>query len=294
MTAHYTALTDSVCIEARGADAGSFLHGQLSRAVADLPGTLAPLAAWLDARGRVRALVRLHRLEDRWLLVTPHDGADALVTKLRMFVLRSAVTLGVAADVAVGAVVGATPAWLGAQGLPASAERDHTLARGELRLTRVGADYWQVLGPPAALEALAEPLPPASLAAAAAAEIALGIPLVTTATRDRFVAQMLNLDALGAVAFDKGCYPGQEIVARVHNLGGVKRRVRRYAGPGDIAVGTSVTANGAAVGEVVRCATAAAGTEILALVDNAVAATTLEAEGAPLRELPLPFRVPSD
>lgn len=294
MTAHYTALTDSVCIEARGADAGSFLHGQLSRAVADLPEALAPLAAWLDARGRVRALVRVHRIENRWLLLAPRDGADELLKKLRMFVLRAAVTLDVAPDVAVGAVLGATPEWLGARDLAAATEPNRAVQRGELRFTRIGNDYWQVLGPPAALEVLARSLPPSSAEAAGTAEIALGIPLVTTTTRERFVAQMLNLDVLGAIEFDKGCYPGQEIVARVHNLGGVKRRARRYAGPSGIAVGTSVTAAGVAVGEVVRSAPTATGTELLALVDNASAAEALAAEGEPLRELPLPFRVPSD
>ena len=126
------------------------------------------------------------------------------------------------------------------------------------------------------------------------AEISLGIPLITAATGDRFVAQMLNLHALGAVVFDKGCYPGQEIVARVHNLGGVKRRVRRYAGPSGVSVGTNVISGGATVGEVVRCATTAGGTEVLALVDNAAAAGTLEIGNTSLRELPLPFRVPSD
>lgn len=292
MTTQYCALTDILCIEARGADAGAFLHGQLSQAVAALPLDRAPLAAWLDARGRVRALVRVHRFPDRWLLVTPRDGADALVTKLRMFVLRAAVTIGVAADVAVGALVGATPDWLEAHGLPRDAEPDRSFSHGELRFTRIGADAWQVLGPPAALETFAEPLPKGNTAAAAGAEIALGIPLVTAATGERFVAQMLNLDTLGAIAFDKGCYPGQEIVARVHNLGGVKRRARRYAGPSGIAVGASVLSNGAAVGEVVRCVPTATGTELLALVDNA--ATALEVAGAPLRELPLPFRVPSD
>jgi len=66
---------------------------------------------------------------------------------------------------------------------------------------------------------------------AALAEIELGIPAITPALAERFVAQMLNLDGLDAVSFDKGCYPGQEIIARIHNLGGVKRRARRYAAP---------------------------------------------------------------
>jgi folate-binding Fe-S cluster repair protein YgfZ len=106
---------------------------------------------------------------------------------------------------------------------------------------------------------------------------------------------MLNLDALGALAFDKGCYPGQEIVARVHHLSDVKRRVRRFAAPTatPLEPGTAVaTASGADVGEVLRSARAALGVELLAVVDNAAASVPLTAGGVALRELPLPFALP--
>ena len=79
---------------------------------------------------------------------------------------------------------------------------------------------------------------------------AIGTPVV-----EHFVAQMLNLDVLDAVSFDKGCYPGQEVIARVHHLGSVKRRMRHYAcdSAAPIAPGAAVlTADGANVGEVVR------------------------------------------
>ena len=76
MALQHAALLDTVCLEARGADAAAFLHAQLSRVVADLDPDVAPLAAWADPRGRVRALVRVVRLPERWLLVTPRDGAD--------------------------------------------------------------------------------------------------------------------------------------------------------------------------------------------------------------------------
>jgi hypothetical protein len=97
------------------------------------------------------------------------------------------------------------------------------------------------------------------------------------------------------VSFDKGCYPGQEIIARVHNLGGVKRRARRYAAPGaPPAVGATVEAAGKPVGEVVRSAAAASGCELSAVVDHAAVGAALTCAGAALRELPLPFAVPAD
>jgi folate-binding protein YgfZ len=127
------------------------------------------------------------------------------------------------------------------------------------------------------------------------AEIELGIPAITPMVADRFVAQMLNLDELDAVSFDKGCYPGQEIIARVHNLGGVKRRARRYAAPREPpSLGTPVLAAGTEVGEVVRSAPAGGGSELLAVVEHAAAGSPLTCAGAPLAELPLPFAVPRD
>jgi folate-binding protein YgfZ len=126
------------------------------------------------------------------------------------------------------------------------------------------------------------------------AEIRLGLPAITPPLVDRFVAQMLNLDALGATVFDKGCYPGQEVVARVHNLGDVKRRAHRYSMTATPpAIGVAVTAPGGdAVGEVVRSAPTSEGCELLAVVDHAAADGALAIGGATLRELPLPFAVP--
>ena len=293
----YSVLTDFVCIEVRGHDAGAFLHGQLSQAVADLDTARAPLAAWHDAKGRVRALVRVFRLPDRWLLLGPRDGSELLVSKLRMFVLRAAVTLSVASDVAVAALIDAGDAWLTGAGIPPDTEPNRVVEKGGVRLVRVGPTYWQALGDPTALARLTASLKAAPPGAAALAEIRLGLPAITATLAERFVAQMLNLDALGAMSFDKGCYPGQEIIARVHNLGGIKRRLHRYAAASPpAAVGTAiVAADGAAVGEVVRSAPNGTGSEVLAIVDNAAADAPLSTSaGVQLRALPLPFDIPRD
>lgn len=295
MALHCAALRDWVCLEARGDDAAVFLHGQLSQAVADLDTTHAPLAGWADARGRIRALLRVCRQRDRWLLMTPRDGADDLVKKLRMFVLRAKVTIDVAADFGVAAVLGNDDAWFARRGIPPETAPNRLVSLAELTFVRIGPSYWQVLGTPAALDVLAAELTATNEAAAALAEIELGIPAITKALGERFVAQMLNLDELDAVSFDKGCYPGQEIIARVHNLGGVKRRARRYeAAMEPPAPGTLVLAAEAAVGEVVRSAAAPSGCELLAVVDHAAADRALTCNGAALRELPLPFAIPSD
>ena len=132
-----------------------FLHAQLSRAVADLPPTHAPLAGWADARGRVRALLRVCPLPERWLLVTPRDGADELLKKLRLFVLRSKVTLERAADVGVTALLGDADAWLAQLDVAADTPPNRLVRRDEVAFVRVGPAYWQLLGAPAALARLA-------------------------------------------------------------------------------------------------------------------------------------------
>ena len=297
MAPRYSLLTDHACIEVRGRDAAAFLHGQLSQTVADLPPASAPLAGWHDAKGRVRALFRVLRLPDRWLLIAPREGAEQLVTKLRIFVLRAAVTLSLASDIAAAAVIDADDAWLEAEGIPRDTKLNGVIEDGGIRLVRVGPTYWQAFGATAALMTFAESLAAAPLAAATLAEIRLGLPEITPRLYDRFVAQMLNLDELGAVSFDTGCYPGQEIVARVHNLGDVKRRARRYAAEGPPApiVPTIVTADGTAVGEVVRSAPNGSGSELLAVVDNTAADARLSTgAGVALAALPLPFSVPRD
>lgn len=296
MALQHAALLDTVCLEARGTDAAAFLHAQLSRAVADLDPTFAPLAAWADPRGRVRAILRVCRLPERWLLITPRDGADDLLKKLRLFVLRSKVTLARADDVGVAALLGDADEWLAARGVRAADTLANRLVRrDDLVLVRIGPSYWQALGAPAALVSLTAGLGTVKAADAALAEIELGIPAITPALVERFVAQTLNLDALDAVSFDKGCYPGQEIIARIHNLGGVKRRARRYSAPAaPPALGTPVLAAGSQVGEVVRSAEARLGCEVLAVVEHAAAGSPLTCADTPLAELPLPFAVPHD
>jgi folate-binding protein YgfZ len=296
MPPRYATTEDYVCLEARGPAAGAFLHGQLSQTIEPLPQDFAPLAGWHDARGRVRALFRVVRLGDRFVLVTARDGAEQVLKRLRMFVLRAAVTLDFAVDLTLGAVMGAEGIWLEGRGLPAAAAPGTCRTVGPLTWIAIGTGYWQVLGPAEDLAALAAELPQAEPGAVAVAEIELGLPLITAGLVDRFVGQMLNLDALGALAFDKGCYPGQEIVARVHHLSDVKRRARRFAAPTatPLETGTTVaTASGAGVGEVIRSAPAAPGVEVLAIIDNAAASVPLTAGGAALRELPLPFALPS-
>jgi tRNA-modifying protein YgfZ len=297
MPPRYCILSSQTCVEVRGADAAAFLHGQLSRTVVSLDQSYAPLAGWHDARGRVRAVFRVVRRPEAWWLLTQRDVAAVTANRLRMFVLRAAVTIAVGDELQVGALVGTDDAWLEVHGLQRDAPNGGTTVVGKLTWIRVGPSLWHVVGPREAVERFGPSLPRAPDDAAALEEIRLGIPAISAALVERFVPQMLNLDLLDGISFDKGCYPGQEVIARVHHRGSVKRRMRRYACAASTppAAGTEVAmADGAAVGEVVRAARADSGVELLAVVDDAAAGTALTAAGTTLRELLLPYTIPAD
>jgi len=105
------------------------------------------------------------------------------------------------------------------------------------------------------------------------------------AQSEEFTPHMLNLDLLGAVSFDKGCYPGQEIVARTHYRGATRRRMQRYTAAGQAAPGDKVMLGERSVGEVVN----AIGGDLLAVVPTDDAAGELEVNGAALTLQPLPY-----
>ena len=297
MNPRHCALRDLACIAIGGDDARDFLHAQLSRDVAGLDEQTAPLAGWHDARGRVRALFRVLRKDDGWLLLTPADTVGRVLDQMRKYVLRARVTLAHALGMHVAALVGGDGAWLAAQGLAPGVPRDGVVLSDSLRFVRLAPEHVLVVGAGEQIELLAQRLPAGTQELAWLGEIRLGLPSITAALAERFVAQMLNLDRLSAITFDKGCYPGQEVIARVHNLGSVKRRMRRYAlgsasppPPGTAVFG----ADGAPAGEVIRAAPAEPGVELLAVVEHAQRnALTLGEARTPLTELPLPYDVPA-
>jgi folate-binding protein YgfZ len=124
-------------------------------------------------------------------------------------------------------------------------------------------------------------------------QIRAGLPQVYPETHESFVAQMLNLDMLGAISFEKGCYTGQEIIARTHYRGAVKRRMFRFACDSAPAMpGSRVLSSGQHAGDVVDAAAAAKGCELLAVINVAQIDAPLELESAPgqsLTRVPLPY-----
>ncbi|HEX7081889.1 MAG TPA: hypothetical protein VF329_12825 [Gammaproteobacteria bacterium] len=260
----------TICVDAKGADADDFLRRQLTQNPPPRDGGRFTFAAWNDARGRVRALFRMLRRDDRLVLLAERDGVDAVLARLRMFVLRSKVELVPDESLAAAAVVGDAGERLEARGVRLGAEPGAAVTDAELTWLRIGPDLVYVVGPEDRLERAGEGFARGSAEQAELAEIRLGLPRVGAAVAERYVPQMLNLDRLDAVAFDKGCYPGQEVVARLHHLGNVKRRMRRFVGAAPAvapAPGTPIVdAEGAEAGETIRAAAADGTLELLAVV----------------------------
>jgi len=191
-------LDDLGVLSVRGADAASFLQGQLSQDVTRLDAQHARFAGLHTPQGRVIAVLQLLPGDDGAIhCILPRELVAPVAATLRRYVLRARVTLDDDSDSL--HVIGTAGGGVRTLGLaPAHAGAAATIARED----------WRAL------------------------DIAAGLPQVYAATSGEFVAQMLNLDCIGAIAFDKGCYTGQEIIARAHYRGRVKRRMQPFRTPG--------------------------------------------------------------
>jgi tRNA-modifying protein YgfZ len=229
----YMPLTQFGVIDATGDDAASFLHGQLTNDTQHLDAANARLAGYCSAKGRLLASFLTWRTGDRIRLLVSKDVQAAVQKRLSMFVLRAKAKLvdasgelavvGLAGDVrhALSGVFDALPDGVHVQvdGTAGSLIRVPD-ALGRLRY------LW--VGPKAAIEAhlplLDQKLKRVSPAVWDWLDIRAGEPRITQPVVEQFVPQMVNFDVLGAVNFRKGCYPGQEVVARSQYRGTIKRR----------------------------------------------------------------------
>jgi len=222
-------------IAAYGEDAAAFLQAQFTNDINQVDEAHSQLSALCSPKGRMLCNFRIFRREQTYYLVLPYELLEAALSRLRMFVLRSKVTLEDASDALMG--IGASGnkiiEHLGdiAGRLPENIDdaieyKDFTIIRVagvlprfeiyglleamkklwqalDVHATPVGANVWELMN------------------------IQAGIPVITASTIDAYVPQMANMHLINGVSFTKGCYPGQEIVARMHYLGKLKRRMYR-------------------------------------------------------------------
>lgn len=233
-------------IECAGEDSKGFLHNQFTSDINHLAVDAAQHSAWCSPKGRMLASFLIFRNGPACLIQLAADLAPAIQKRLQMFILRSRVKLldrspshclfGLSGAQAEQALLAAS--------LPVPSEVLTSAEFADGKVIRLSASRFEVYvaGEAAATlwQALAASARPVGTTAWQWLDIQAGIPLIGEATREEFVPQMANFEKIGGVSFHKGCYPGQEVVARTQYLGKVKRHLYRLNSAQPIRAGTPV------------------------------------------------------
>ncbi len=288
-------------IRAEGPDAAAFLHGQLTQDFLLLKDDAARLAALCSPKGRMLAsFIAWRQAPEQFLLVCAQDLLAPTLKRLSMFVLRAKVKLvDATAEHAVRGLAGAAIAAAGADPAAVPGQRQ-TTADGATVVALHGCE-----GVPRALwVAPAGPAAPQGNELAADAwawsEVRSGVVPISAPVVDAFVPQMLNYESVGGVSFKKGCYPGQEVVARSQFRGTLKRRGYVVTAPAPLAAGQEVFAAADAdqpVGTVASAAPAPDGqgwAAFVSLQTAALAAGGLRVGEVALDVQPLPYPLLED
>ena len=312
----FTDLSHLGIIEVRGTDAQSFLQSQLGNDVNALDSDHSQLSSYCTPKGRMLGLFRVFRTEDSFYLRLPADTLDAVLQRLRMFVLRADARLEDASEafVRIGVAGRKAADMLAAvTGQAVPGEVNDVTRAGDLTILRVpgvqprfevyaasidaAKGFWDALNVDAA---------PVGMSAWRLLEILSGLPAVYAGTSELFVPQMANLQLVDGVSFKKGCYPGQEIVARMQYLGTLKRRMYlgRIATDEPVAPGASLFSGGngeQASGRIVDAQphpdggqAALAVLQISAVETGDLHLDSVDGPGFTLEALPYPFEVPDD
>ena len=235
----WCALDDRGLIRVTGEDAESFLQGQLTQDMALVKKGQSLLAAHCNPKGRILSLFRCYFWQNQFFLDHPAALEAPALKRLTMYKLRAKVSLECASS-----LVSRTALWgntmrlaLQERGWEVSDQPGSTTELAEGLLSCLSKDRWVLLSSASYAEALRAQLTkitPKSDQGWQLTSVCAGEPEVLPLTVDTWIPQMLNLDQLQGVSFKKGCYTGQEIVARAHFLGRVKRRMRLFAYEGDL------------------------------------------------------------
>ncbi|HXA37118.1 MAG TPA: hypothetical protein VNW26_12335 [Steroidobacteraceae bacterium] len=255
-----------------GPDALSFLQGQVSNDTRRLDESQSLLAAYSSPQGRVLALMHLLPHSSGIIAILPRELLLPTAETLRKFVLRAKVKIEDAAELLVVAGLHGAER-LASAGIAVPQSNTGYLEKDGIGVAAVSRDpsrFWVIGG----AEKLAELGLIRDVSQASQfehdwrlADIRAGLPQIYLATREAFVAQMLNLDRLDGISFTKGCYTGQEIIARTQHLGRIKRRLYRLQLPnGEWRIGEALRLSDGRTGRLVEVARSGADFEALAVL----------------------------
>jgi folate-binding protein YgfZ len=296
-------------IAASGQDTAEFLQGQVTNDVRRVDDEHSQLNSYCTPKGRILATFRVFHRDGTYYLRVPAERLGFVLRRLRMYVLRSQVVLEDVSDqVARFGLAGPNAERLlnDALGSTLPGEADGVHQAGDITVLRVPGGRFECHGTSAALAdlwtRLAAKARPVGADAWMLTEIRAGVPHVLDATSEAFVPQMLNLHAIDGVSFRKGCYTGQEVVARMQYLGKLKRRMYlahvdgACPNPGDELFAAALE-SGQGTGKVVNAQPAPdGGCDLLAVVliqavETGAQVHIGDARGAVLEFLPLPYEV---
>lgn len=293
-------------LQIEGEDSVHFLQGQLTNDIRQLDGKQTQYAAYCTPKGRMLALFLAFAHADHYHLLAPLSQTQALIKRLRMFVLRAKVSIQEKPEIVCLGLAGKQIDTLLQSHFSAVPQLPHSMVTlADTTLIRLPSEHPMVLLFTAQSnvdKVLGQLQPTCKLAGKNAWEslqIQAGLPQVVPATQEAFVPQMLNLDVLNGISFKKGCYTGQEIVARTHYLGSVKRRmhIAHIANIENIMAGDVVTLadSNDAVGMVVNAAPALNGGMDLLIeirVDSMQGDQAVLCKNQKLEFKPLPYALP--
>lgn len=272
-----------------GRDARTFLQGQLTNDLLGLDRHPGMLAAACNRQGRVIATMRLAAMDDAVLIVLRRELVPIVVAQLAQFVLRADVSI---TDASVGLhVMGLLDAEPDAHWSQAA------VTASSLSFLVCSPRRILLVGSRTALDTVVAAVPRGDPAAWEHGCIADGEPAIHADTSTLWLPQMLNLDLIAAISFTKGCYVGQEIVARAQHLGRIKRRMLRYVAPAGLALhpGQSLYCGESPAAQIVTAAADAAASHCLAVVELAHCADLLGlvAGGSEFVPAGLPYAIPA-
>lgn len=285
-----------------GEDTTAFLQGQLSSDVSRVSSTQAQLSSYSTPKGRMLASFLLLQDGEGHVLLPSADIRDAVLKRLSMFIMRSKVKASAPAMALLG-LAGPQAESLLQQQFGSVPQGDFSVASaGTTRIVRVPHLGFVICTPEAEVAAIWQGLSGGATPAGPVAwqwrEIQAGIVRITGSTQELFVPQMANFDLTGAVSFTKGCYPGQEIVARTQYLGKLKKRayLAHAEGSAALAAGQSLYSpdlGEQATGQIANVAPApGGGHDLLAIIHSSSVehGVHLDSSSGPLLQmLPLPY-----
>ncbi len=275
-------------VRVSGSDAGEFLQGQLTQDMARVAQTGSLPAAWCNPKGRVITVIRVLMIDGGYGLVLPASMADSVCERLAVYRMRADVSLDIAESDWDFLVINAAVDLDRLEKLGLRPEQEMNACRIDHGLIAVNIgieeNCVELMGFNSDLEkaGITNSAPVNELRGA---KIRTGIPEILGDSSEKYTPHMLNLDLLGAISFDKGCYTGQEVVARTQNLGSSKRRLMRYRTDATLVSGDILSDGERHVGEALNVLE----NDLLAVTPVGIHDSTLFADGAEVVPQLLPY-----